>query len=218
MAAKQIFKRNGKAKWILTAVVIVLVLALAAGLCVALVRTDDDDVTTFDVNPGSMKLLTADAVKDCKLLVDADANALGTGEMRLLLLSYDERSKECVFIMGSPYGDVDESGTVDDDESGALFFFRIYDVEESEVVKISNMSTVLSVLREKDCSVFQFDGSMGDEAVWGNYGMVLFNFVVDKNFGAGDCASSAPAAHLQFDAEGTYKPSKRVMNILTGEV
>lgn len=215
MAKKQIVKRNGKAKWILTAVVIVLVLALAAGLCVALVRTDDDDVTTFDVNPGSMKLLTADAVKDCKLLADADTDALGTGEIRLLLLSYDERSKECVLIMGSPYGDVDESGTVDDDESGGLVFLRIYDVEESEVVKIPNMSTVLSVLREKDCAVSQFDGSM---PVWVSYGTVLFGYVLDESFDVDDVASPAPAAHLQFDAEGTYKPSKRVMNILTGEV
>lgn len=215
MSTKRAIKQGNGKKWLLIAIAAILILALGVGLCVALVRSDDDDITTFNTSAISMSEFTTDAVKDCKIFA-LSKNPQSYGDWRLLLLSYEERTKESVLIFGFPNEDIDESGEIEDDERGGLLFLHIYDVEEDEVAELSSFATAVRVLCEKDfsCSQGSCENSM---FMWANMGLYLMGEVGDISDNYLPLLKT-PSAHLQFDAEGTYKPSEKVMNILTGEV
>ena len=207
-------KKSDRVKWIATAVAFVLILALVVGLCVAFIPDWGSGETTFNVNLSAYKTLTADDVKDCKTLTRSTDE--GDEEVfKLLLVSYDERTKECVFIMGILPEDTDESEKIEDDEAGFLCFVKAFDFEESEVKQLGNYQAFRRLSLEKEYVVAV--NLMGEsQGRWANVSTLFFGLVES---GSNDLPFvDAPTAQLKFDAEGTYKPSEKVMNILTGEV
>lgn len=207
-------KKSDRVKWIATAVAFVLILALVVGLCVAFIPDWGSGETTFNVNLSSYKTLTADDVKDCKTLTRSTDE--GDEEVfKLLLVSYDERTKECVFIMGILPEDTDESGKIEDDEAGFLCFVKAFDFEESEVRQLGNYQAFRRLSLEKEYVVAV--NLMGEsQGRWATVSTLFFGLAES---GSNDLPFvDAPTAQLKFDAEGTYKPSEKVMNILTGEV
>lgn len=207
-------KKSDRVKWIATAVAFVLILALVVGLCVAFIPDWGSGETTFNVNLSSYKTLTADDVKDCKTLTRSTDE--GDEEVfKLLLVSYDERTKECVFIMGILPEDTDESEKIEDDEAGFLCFVKAFDFEESEVKQLGNYQSFRRLALNKEYVVAV--NLMGEsQGRWATVSTLFFGLAES---GSNDLPFvDAPTAHLKFDAEGTYKPSEKVMNILTGEV
>ena len=207
-------KKSDRVKWIATAVAFVLILALVVGLCVAFIPDWGSGETTFNVNLSSYKTLTEDDVKDCKTLTRSTDE--GDEEVfKLLLVSYDERTKECVFIMGILPEDTDESEKIEDDEAGFLCFVKAFDFEESEVKQLGNYQAFRRLALNKEYVVAV--NLMGEsQGRWATVSTLFFGLVES---GSNDLPFvDAPTAQLKFDAEGTYKPSEKVMNILTGEV
>ena len=207
-------QKSDKVKWIVTAVALVLILALIAGLCVAFIPDWNGGAkeTTFNVNLSGYKTLTADDVKDCKTLTHTTDD--GDEELfKLLLVSYDEQTKECVFLMGVLPEDADESEKIEDDEAGFLCFVRAFDFEAEEVKLLSDYQSFKRLSLEKEYVVsVNFMGNT--QGRWANVSTLFFGLVES---GSDAALVDAPAAKLKFKAEGTFKPSDKVMNILTGK-
>ena len=204
-------------KCVLTVIACILVLTLVVGLSVALYARRDKDITSFNVDVTAYKALRADDVKDCKTLSYIKGDEEDEVELfKLLLVSYDEHTKECVFIMGTLPEDTDESGKIEDDEAGFLCFVKAFDVEKNEVKQLGNYQSFKRLSLEKEYVVaVNFMGQM--QGRWANVSTLFFSLVGDTS-GADLPLIDAPTAQLKFKAEGTFKPSEKVMKALIGEV
>ena len=207
-------KKSDRVKWIVTAVAFVLVFALVIGLCVAFIPHWGSDTTTFNVTLSAYKTVKEDDVKGCKSLTySTDA---GDEEIcKLLLVSYDERTKECVLLLGVLPEDTDASKKIEGDEAGMLIFVRAFDVEAAELKQLGSYQAFKRLALEKEYVVAV--NLMGEsQGRWANAATLLFGTVEEESTELSFI--DAPTAQLKFKAEGTFKPSDDLMKILTGEV
>ena len=172
-------KKSDRVKWIVTAVAFVLILALVVGLCVAFIPDWGSGETTFNVNLSSYKTLTADDVKNCKTLTRSTDE--GDEEVfKLLLVSYDERTKECVLLLGVLPEDTDGSEKIEDDEAGFLCFVKAFDFEESEVKQLGNYQSFRRLALNKEYVVAV--NLMGEsQGRWANVATLLFGTVEEES-------------------------------------
>lgn len=210
--------RSDKIKWIITAIAFILVFAVVAGICIHLFRKDTEETapesTTFNLNVMSIMELTDEDFEDSIPITLAQFLGNEGGEddtpfAYIHLISYNESEEELVLFASTA-----------DLSLGILV--RSKDFKKAELHKLAKSKAILQEYffqRQYEAYLCGADtSSLIPKAYWVNMSIL---WLADM-FGSGiddyaDFAIDAPSAVLQFDAEGTHKPSSKIMTAIAGK-
>lgn len=208
--------RSDKIKWIITAIAFILVFVVVAGICIHLFRKDTEETpesTTFNLDVMAIMELTDEDFEDSIPITLAQFLGNEGGEddtpfAYIHLISYNESDEELVLF----------ASTVD---LSLGILVRSKDFTKEELPKLAKSKAILQEYffqRQYEAYLCGADTSnLIPKAYWVNMSILWLGDMFGDMDNLSDFAIDAPSAVLQFDAEGTHKPSDKIMTAITGK-
>lgn len=208
--------RSDKIKWIITAIAFILVFAVVGGICIHMFRNDtkeSPESTTFNLDVMAIMELTDEEFEDSIPVTLAqflgnEGDEEDTPFAYIHLISYNESDEELVLF----------ASTVD---LSLGILVRSKDFKKAELPKLAKSKAILQEYffqRQYEAYLCGADtSSLIPKAYWVNMSILWLADMFGDMDNLSDFAIDAPSAVLQFDAEGTHKPSNKIMTAITGK-